>query len=78
MNDTTEREAVMNEFGARKGWVDSAIGACKEMADEIVRLRNAIQRVRALHFVEPDDQEWCYECNVVMPCPTIRALDGDA
>jgi hypothetical protein len=48
---------------------------------EVVKLRTAIDRVRALHAryrckncpaCEPD----CVECDVAYPCPTLRAIDG--
>jgi hypothetical protein len=52
------------------------------MVDENMKLRAAIDRVRALHAryrckncpaCEPD----CVECDVAYPCPTLRALDGE-
>lgn len=76
--------AVLDEY--RKTWTaPSVMGVTRgvvghdglAMADEIVRLRAAVERVRALHGAEPDDPHWCYECNETMPCPTLRALDGE-
>jgi hypothetical protein len=56
-----------------------------DMAEEIVGLRAAIERVRALHAsVEIGFGPICDECSsasdgwiVPYPCPTLRALDGD-
>jgi hypothetical protein len=52
------------------------------MGRGINKLRAAIDRVRALH--RPDEGE-CGNCNIEdsgrfepHPCPTLRALDGDA
>ena len=57
---------------------DDLLTEIRTLRQRAERAEAAIARVRALHFVEPDDPQWCYECNVVMPCPTLRALDGDA
>jgi hypothetical protein len=56
-----------------------------DMAEEIVRLRAAIERVRALHAADGHNE--CPQClgwsfvdwsPVAYPCHTLRALDGEA
>lgn len=55
------------------------------MAEEIAKLRAAIERVRALHKpIEIASKKSCDECNneteywvVPHPCPTLRTLDGE-
>ena len=49
----------------------------QKLLDENAQLRAAIDRVRALH------RSWikgavCDGCAYYYPCPTLRALDGDA
>lgn len=89
MSETSERDAVCQEFGAwYRGEIPEEVhwSSAEAMADEIVRqraeladVRAAIARVRELHVGKAMYYpQWCYECNVVMPCPTLRALDGDA
>lgn len=55
------------------------------MVDENMKLRAAIDRVRALHApIEIASKKFCDECNneteywvVPHPCPTLRAIDGE-
>jgi hypothetical protein len=78
MSDTTKRDAVLEEFCPQRyresPWQTIRKLAAEDMADEILRLRAAVERVRALH--PDDDQSFCYRCRVVSPCRTIRALEG--
>lgn len=82
MSDTTERDAVLARFGAN-GW---GYPYTERMADRIVELESAIERVRALHDGERRHVGWidvicCRECSdddntYAYPCPTLRALEG--
>ena len=57
--------------------VDGALNAAAERD----ALAAKVERVRALHFgeyVEDEDQNRCFECGDDWPCPTIRAIDGEA
>lgn len=47
----------------------------------VVELEAAIDRVRALHSQDTSVLEagrWCLGCGEETPCPTIRALNGQA
>jgi hypothetical protein len=47
-----------------------------DMAEEIVRLRAAIERVQVLHRQDPE-RKHCWECQYGLPCRTLRAIDGE-
>jgi hypothetical protein len=55
-----------------------------DMAEKIVKLHAAIDRVRALHDYPFRGDRVCIVCRtgdatpMPYPCPTLRALDGDA
>ena len=80
MSDTEKRYAVLDKFYAQHygsmepaSVVDSAV--IDDMADRIVELEAAVERVRALHH--SDFWGVCRECNGHRhPCPTLRALEG--
>ena len=93
MSDTEKRDAVLEEFCPQRyresPWQTIRKLAAEDMADEIVRLRAAVERVRALHKLPPDDGTsiWldndgqplllvCDKCGVDLPCSTLRALEG--
>ena len=72
MSDTAKRDAVLMHyrgFDHRKSAFKPST-AEYEMADRIVELEAAVERVRALH-----DTDWCKVCVVPRPCPTLRALE---
>lgn len=46
----------------------------KQIIADMMVLKNAIKRVRELHF--QDEPNWCFHCDDLYPCPTIKALDG--
>jgi hypothetical protein len=50
-----------------------------DMAEEIIKLRAAIERVRALHkrYINIDGTARCWSDGMQHPCPTLRALDGE-
>ena len=51
------------------------------LLDQLDAAEAKLAAVRALHFgeyVEDDDRNRCFECGDEWPCPTIRALDGEA
>jgi hypothetical protein len=81
----TALHAVLAEFSRGGGLHVARYHDTVAMADEIVRLRAAIDRVRALHAsVEIGFGPICDECSsasdgwiVPYPCPTLRALDGE-
>lgn len=71
MSDTEKRCDVLDKFLNRPD-VFSA------MADRIVELEAAVQRVRALHagrVVSNGLRRVCRECEAPFPCPTLRALE---
>ena len=77
MSETTKRDAVLDRYSGN-GWDYPDHEA---MADRIVELEAAIERVRALHVRTPshdydEDAFFCKECGADYPCPTLRALDG--
>jgi len=81
------RDDIKEEFGVTcPHWepCDCLVDGADFMADEILKLRTAIDRVRALHRPtlegahcvvchSSDSSDWDF-----YPCPTLRALDGDA
>ena len=73
--------------------IAAAVNALPALLDAAERLAEvtaerdalaAIERVRALHVPqvvavhESGPETWCPECGAHYPCPTIRAIDGDA
>jgi hypothetical protein len=42
-------------------------------ADEIVRLRNQLDAIAALHHTD-EYENWCRGCDRLWPCPTARLL----
>lgn len=87
MSDKEKRYAVLDKFYAQHygsmeaaSVVDSAV--IDAMADRIVELEAAAERVRALHVGEQafypnwDGAVICPTCNRLFPCPTLRALEG--
>ncbi len=82
-----KRDDIKEEFGVTcPHWepCDCLVAGADFMADEILKLRAAIERVRALHAA--DGRNECPQClewhwvdweNAQSPCPTIRAVDGD-
>lgn len=88
MSDTQNRDAVLERFyephcgkGVRAAVL---ILVSNDMAARIVELEAAVERVRALHQPIAKDIPKCVICknydgrHVDHPCPTLRALDGDA
>jgi hypothetical protein len=80
-----DRLARVEEWLRRHPDATLASGEGAVLLAEIDRLRVAIDRVRAMH--RPDHRNECPQClewhwvdweNAQSPCPTIRALDGDA
>lgn len=52
-----------------------------ELVERVKVAEAAIERVRALHRpgpAFPDVRQVCADCDWLWPCPTFRALDGDA
>ena len=79
MSDTAKRDAVLMHhrgFDHRKSAYKPST-AEYEMAERIVELEAAIERVRALHNTYPDYKaRWCRHCATQeWPCPTLRALE---
>ena len=78
MTDTQKRDAVLARHSAN-GWNYPDHEA---MADRIVELEAAVERVRALHvgkqafYPNWDGAVICQTCNTLFPCPTLRALEG--
>jgi hypothetical protein len=82
------RDDIKEEFGVTcPHWepCDCLVDGADFMADEILKLRTAIDRVRALHrsyLAEAPAGGRVSYCSCSMPhrhpCPTLRALDGDA
>lgn len=75
MSDTAKRDAVVERFyaqhyGTMMGAAVLDVLVTNAMADRIVELEAAVERVRALH-----DTDWCKVCVVPRPCPTLRALE---
>lgn len=64
---------------AREGGTLAA-GEGALLVAEIDRLHAERERVRALHVDAYNSyvRSVCKECGIDYPCPTIRALDGDA
>ena len=78
VSDKEKRYAVLDKFYAQHygsmeppSVVDGKV--IDAMADRIVALTAAVEELRALHVVIDD---WCYRCNCVAPCSTLRALEG--
>lgn len=67
---------------ASHGGIDDAL-ALQDVAEridsldsDVDRLRAALARVEALHTSDHDDG-YCMTCNdEIMPCPTLRAIEG--
>ena len=83
MSDKEKRHAVLDKFYAQQygsmeppSVVDGKV--IDAMADRIVELEAAVERVRALHTIEhPKRARWCRRCKeAVYPCSTLRALEG--
>jgi hypothetical protein len=81
------RDDIKEEFGVTcPHWepCDCLVDGADFMADEILKLRAAIDRVRALHDYPFRGDRVCIVCReedgipMPHPCPTLRALDGDA
>jgi hypothetical protein len=79
------REDIINEFNIACQHYepcDCLVDGADFMADEILKLRAAIDRVRALHGPTFDGTR-CVACSMpdgdfeLRPCPTLRALDGE-
>lgn len=102
MSDIEKRRAILEEFSTQ--YITHGLPGVTHMiaghnghamADEIIRLRAenialtaAVERVRALHKLPPDDGTsiWldnngqplllvCDQCGADLPCPTLRALE---
>lgn len=70
MSDTAKRDSVLDRYSGG-GW---DFPDHETMADRIVELEAAVERVRALHH--SDFWGVCRECNGHRhPCPTLRALE---
>jgi hypothetical protein len=67
--------ASFNWYGASTEWEETV--AVVSMAEEIAKLRDTIERVRALHRARRHAGGDCQECNDSHPCDTIRVLDGE-
>ena len=82
MSDTEKREAVLERFYAKHyGKLEPLLivddWVMDDMADRIVELEAAVERVRALHNTYPDYKaRWCRHCKTQeWPCLTLRALE---
>jgi hypothetical protein len=82
------RDDIKEEFGVtcpHSEPCDCLVDGADFMADEILKLRAAIERVRALHApIEIASKKFCDECKneteywvVPHQCRTLRALDGE-
>jgi hypothetical protein len=78
MTDTEKRDAVLQEFCEMAFSSPSGNEREERMAAEIVKLREAVARVRAVH--NPDIDAPCDYCapGGIGPCPTLTALEGIA
>ena len=92
-NNAYHDEMVYAVIAAVEDWVyDNFQGGEYDNPVEYTPEERAIQRVRELHkgtsecahcagvtgLPDGANVDTCDECCEVMPCPTIRALDGDA
>jgi hypothetical protein len=71
-----QKLALRKELENLRGEVRAKNTDCELEHAEVVKLRAAIERVRALH------RSWikgavCDGCAYYYPCPTLRALDGE-
>lgn len=60
-------------------WKDRALNAEAKiinLSEELVLAKTAIQGVRELHRMHCGSCKECIECNYLIPCPTIRAIDN--
>ena len=75
MTDTEKRDAVLKEFMYSDEYRAVNHDA---MAAEIIKLREAVARVRAVH--NPNVDAPCDYCapGGIGPCPTLTALEGIA
>jgi hypothetical protein len=85
-----KRDVVLKRFSRPYDHFPDLVGPDLDaMADRIVELEAAVERVRALHKLPPDDGTsiWldnngqplllvCDQCGADLPCPTLRALEG--
>ena len=78
------RERAREAEAERDEWRQTALderGAALDLLEQI-KVRNArIKAVRAIHrdlYESLSGVPYCVECDRAWPCPTIRALDGDA
>ena len=81
MSDKEKRYAVLDKFYAQHygsieppSVVDGAV--IDALADRIVELEAAVERVRALHHNRMRGAYECAECRNDYPCPTLRAVEG--
>ena len=71
-------------MGMGSGFVLGAQWAHAELLAEVERLTDeraaTVERVRALHSRDPafPTRAICAHCYRLLPCPTVRALDGEA
>lgn len=81
--DAAEAEVERLRRGEEDGIFTSVVHECCERVE---KAGAAIARVRALHIADHDYWEpnggatmtACAECGDDLPCPTLRALDGEA
>lgn len=87
MSDMAKRDAVLQRyvlpgrlltFSSGGPLIEQNRSDVDAMADRIVELEAAVERVRALHTIKhPKRARWCRRCKeAVYPCPTLRALEG--
>ena len=89
MSDTAKRDAVVERFyaqhyGTMMGAAVLDVLVTNAMADRIVELEAAVERVRALHAPVYSVFTGHMVCDVfcdvcrqlLQPCPTLRALEG--
>jgi hypothetical protein len=56
---------------------DAALAEVVELSGQLDDVDAQVARVRALHHDDPLDADWCAECDIAWPCPTLNALDGE-
>lgn len=84
-NDLRPDEFVDTPFFWDNDELELVSSYVDEKDKRIAELEQQIANVRAAHKhvvrsgVAPEDvQEWCHDCDLSWPCPTIAALDGPA
>ena len=68
-------EQVYQVIAAVEDWIEEQPIT---RSPQVLDADKKIKRVRELHRMHCGSCKECIECNYLMPCPTIRALDGGA